>query len=554
MLKNVDFLFVYDVKNREYDNLCLIAYELRRRGYTVGFQSFWYCTTHRRYPQFQTKVAALATCYKDTVYRTFTAFAGDFEKVVNLQWEQLPPNGTLESESRALWANADWNASGVLQHGVRYVSWGERNRERLENIVGVEPNNICVTGCVTLDFYRPEFRSFMIPREILFKRYHLDPNKRTALFISSFVFVNFPKLNSVSPLMSEAAVDAYKAVSFESQQKILEWIGQALNSSEKNDIQIIYRPHPSEMDNPVLHVMEKRVKGFFVIPNEPIKHWINACDVLYNWNSTSAVEAYYSGKPSYTLRAAPVPHRNQMPVFNNCRFVEDYHEFEETLYYSDDPQVREKYGMNREVLDSFYTLSDTPAYVKVCDFLENTLKDEAFQSPRVQVSPDQVYYRGNMRRIARVIKTHWVQNCVLNPIQYWIAFRLKNAIRYRLPNKALREMRIIKRKGKAFAARVKGNAQKYVEIMAQIASLQEENRQESAQYGQWNQMRRTEAHQIRLQLKTLVKEFCHFAFSEDYRVKRKHDRMKTKEHYVPVSEFEQGIKRIGKALELEKAK
>ena len=93
-MKKVDFLFVYDVKNREYDNLCLLSCELRRRGYTVGYQSFWYCTTHLNYPHYQPKVAAVATCYKDAVYRTFTSFAGQFEKVVNLQWEQIPRTGS----------------------------------------------------------------------------------------------------------------------------------------------------------------------------------------------------------------------------------------------------------------------------------------------------------------------------------------------------------------------------------------------------------------------------------------------------------------------------
>ena len=110
-MRQVDFLFVYDVKNREYDNLCLLGAELKRRGYRVAYQSFWHSCTHLLYPRYKTHVAAIATCYKDTVYRTFTGFVGSFEKVVNLQWEQIPPNSTLEGESAEQWAQSEWNAS-----------------------------------------------------------------------------------------------------------------------------------------------------------------------------------------------------------------------------------------------------------------------------------------------------------------------------------------------------------------------------------------------------------------------------------------------------------
>ena len=67
--------------------------------------------------------------------------------------------------------------------------------------MGVEPKNICVAGYVTLDFYRPQFETLFISRKKLFAKYHIDPEKRTALIVSSFVFANLPKLNSVSPLM-----------------------------------------------------------------------------------------------------------------------------------------------------------------------------------------------------------------------------------------------------------------------------------------------------------------------------------------------------------------
>ena len=58
-MRDVDFLFVYDVKNREFENISLLGAELERRGYKVGFQSFWHSYTHRFYTKYRTKVAVL---------------------------------------------------------------------------------------------------------------------------------------------------------------------------------------------------------------------------------------------------------------------------------------------------------------------------------------------------------------------------------------------------------------------------------------------------------------------------------------------------------------
>ena len=35
-VKKVNFLFVYETKNREIESVCLICQELERRGYSVG--------------------------------------------------------------------------------------------------------------------------------------------------------------------------------------------------------------------------------------------------------------------------------------------------------------------------------------------------------------------------------------------------------------------------------------------------------------------------------------------------------------------------------------
>lgn len=539
-MRDVDFLFVYDVKNREFENISLLGAELERRGYKVGFQSFWHSYTHRFYTKYRTKVAVLATCYKDTVYRTFTGFVSAFDKVVNLQWEQVPPNNVLEGETPEQWANADWNSSGVLQHNVRYVSWGEQNRKRLLNVVGVEPANVTVTGYVTLDFYRWPLNNMLISRDKLFARYGLDPKKRTALFISSFVFAKMPKLNSVSPLMTDQAIDIFRTASIDSQSAFLTWAKQLLAEPDAENVQIIYRPHPSEMKNPELQAMQRTTRGFFCIPDEAIKHWLNACDVIYNWNSTSAIEAYFSGKPTFVIRPVFMPRSSAMPIFNNCSFVRTFEEFRQTLYYGDDPQVQAQYSMDINLLNEWYSVGETPAYIRVCDMLEQTIKDDGFHSPVLETRPHLLYYRGNIERISGVLIKHVLANHVANPLRYWLAYRLRGNLRYVWP----RRIRMWLRAGKRWLLQLQGGKQAQNRYLAIKNELQAD-RQESRSL---NERRREEKKAIRRQTDELVGMLKNALFSEDCVQKRRYDKEKARQHLIRSSQLKREKARMRQCL------
>ncbi len=547
-MREVDFLFVYDVKNREYDNLCLLGAELKRRGYRVAYQSFWHSYTHLLYPRYKTRVAAIATCYKDTVYRTFTGFVGSFEKVVNLQWEQIPLNSTLESESAEQWAQAEWNASGVLQHHVRYVAWGGANCTRLTDIVGVEPQNICVAGYVTLDFYRPEFRGFFIPRKTLFEKYGLDPAKKTALFISSFVFVNMPRLNSRSPLMSDSAADAFRQASEDSQQMFLAWAKRVLSEPGGESVQIIYRPHPSEMANPALAEMQKELRGFFVLPQESIKHWLRACDVVYNWNSTTAVESLYSGTPTFVLRPVPMPHGCQMPIFTGTGFVETYEQFAYTLCHAQDPDVQKRYGMDLALLNSFYDVADRHAYLRVCDFLEDTLQDNSFSSPIWEVPPHLLYYKGGIWRIGNMLRKHIWQNHVLNPLRYWLRYRFWGWLRYIAPRRLRHRLRRGKRQIQYMAALLKKDPARCAALRGELLGLRAETGDWRKERQEQNAARRQEAAAIKRQTLLLYAELHRYLYDEDKLIKRRHDKMKAQEHYVPPWRFRRGEREIRSIL------
>lgn len=63
------------------------------------------------------------------------------------------------------------------------------------------------------------------------------------------------------------------------------------------DTIIIYRPHPDELNDEQLMQMVQDYPNFYVIADLAMKHWVNACDKVYNWYSTGQVDVVLLHKP-----------------------------------------------------------------------------------------------------------------------------------------------------------------------------------------------------------------------------------------------------------------
>ncbi len=191
--QKVDFLFIYEVKARELENVCLLACELERRGYSTAILNSWAMLKKRSRPAYSCTTLVVSACYNEEVYRFFTGFAAHYEKVFCLQWEQVPVNYSYRSRQVT-----SWTYQGPAKQ-VRNVCWGEAGQKRLVESFGVAPDCTRVTGYITLDFYRPMFRPMLVSRRRLFEREGLDAGKKTCLFISSFAYVKLPpKLEAVA--------------------------------------------------------------------------------------------------------------------------------------------------------------------------------------------------------------------------------------------------------------------------------------------------------------------------------------------------------------------
>lgn len=365
-MKKVDFLFIYEVRNRELENISLLAAELEKRGYTTAFINTWYAINNV-IPDYDAEVVVVSACYSSNTYTFFTKFVTKFRKVVNMQWEQILHNGYVESPGTTSWDF--WGESLKTRH----ICWGENTKNRLMTKFGVPEEFLRVCGCIPLDFYRPELRSKIIPRDKLFADNGLDTSKTTMLFISSFSFTSLP-LNT-RPKSSVDFSDVHAKSVIDSQQAIADWMERACK--EYPDIQFIYRAHPAEAEAEFLLQLEKENDNFFCLSKEPIKHWIMACDKIYNWTSTAAAEVYVSGKQSFVLEPVPLDHRVTYRLFENGNSIKTYEGFRESLELPIDAVSQ---PIEDELMDECYNQTDVPNYKRVADWMEETFRSTTYKS------------------------------------------------------------------------------------------------------------------------------------------------------------------------------
>lgn len=370
MRKKVDFLFEYEVKNRELESLCLIAAYLRKKGYSAGFVNSWQ-SLYEEPEKYKAKVMILSACYNDGTYNYFTALADSYDKVVNMQWEQVLQNHHYVSTERP---NASY--AGVGLH-TRHVCWGEKERRWLIERFGVDADCLKVVGYVPLDFYRPELRPAMMQKERLFARYGLDPHTRTVLFISSFAGIGLPDTEGHG---DDGRFAKLLKTETDTQKELLCWFSRL--ADQHPEWQIVYRGHPAEKDNPAVQKLTQEHKNIFAISEMPINSWLCACDKICSWASTSLIEMLEAKKDLYILRPYPVPQEVDMPVYQSAKCITTYEAFARAI-----AEPMPGPPVDIAAVRQWYDVQEKPAYERIGDWLIETLHDRGYHSRPIRCRP-----------------------------------------------------------------------------------------------------------------------------------------------------------------------
>lgn len=368
MGKKFDFVLLCEVKARELENLCLLKYELNRRGYNVKILSV-FDIRHDSYKTnlMSAKVVLTHTLYNNGMVRYMVQLIRGKCKVVSLNNEQVYDRFTERNKDSIAYLKD--NSKNAV-----HLAWGSASFKRWVNLCGVASNNAKVVGHITLDFLRDELKNYYMDRSTLFKSYGIDEAKKVCLFVSTFAYVGMNK-DSIDDTSEKSGYNAmdFVNISIESQKSILTWIKSFLNKNE--EIIFIYRPHPTEKSNPILQALADEYKNFFVISDYSVKQWILCCDSIYTWYSTAITEIYVSKKNCYILRPVEIPEDMEIVLYKDAKFITSQVEFEASF----DNQIDE-FPIPSSMFDKYYSIDPLkPTYIKICDVLEDVIKNPEYK-------------------------------------------------------------------------------------------------------------------------------------------------------------------------------
>lgn len=310
-----DVLILYEHKNRELENACLIAAELELRGYTVSIQCIY---SLKRYFT-KTRILLVPHLYDDA---QVVMFCKNFwlrnNLVIDMQYEQV----LRKSQHDGI-----HNPSGQAKQAL-HLAWGKA-QEELYMKHGIPETNISVVGHVGMDLMDSKFDLMFKSKKEMAREFNLDPNKIWLLFISTFSYKmkTDEELNAYY-LLDKSGAEGVKQ-SVRAQSIILEWLKKI--AIENENIEVIYRRHPSEREDPDILEIEKRINNFHCIDQYTMRQWVRISDRLYTWYSTSIADAYFGNKTCLILRPEKVAEDYELDIMHNADFITNYTDFKHSV-------------------------------------------------------------------------------------------------------------------------------------------------------------------------------------------------------------------------------
>lgn len=373
-IEELDFIFIYEHKVRELENLCLLKYELDRRGYKTKIVHIEDAEALKAMrPIYYAKVVVTMACYQNSSIEWHTKNFVKFDKLIDLQWENIvfPMD---EKDKKAF-----KNYSGVAKDVVR-ISWGERNKKRMLDVAGMDPRKVKMIGHVGMDFLREELKGYYRTKEDVLKEYDIPTDKKIFLFISPYFSDEHTEeyLVEMCKRFGEGWRYYYQDCMLPSKKIILDWMSKICEQRE--DIVFIYRPHPGE-ESRQADEMTQKYANFKVIGTQSVKQWILISDKIYTGNSSTFVEAFFGRKMCYLLFPIPVPEDYELAFLKKADKIQNFDEFEKTTHDDDRP-----FPVSEKLIDEVYTIDwEKPSYVKFADMAEEVIKNPYYNLTKEQL-------------------------------------------------------------------------------------------------------------------------------------------------------------------------
>lgn len=358
----MNITILYERKTRELYNDLLLKMELESRGHKCIISQM-YEADKFNIGENQPDVILAPHIYSTREIPRIWSRFGKCDKIINLQYEQIL---SYEQEKEKI-----FDPKGEAKKAY-HVCWGENTHYRLLES-GISENKLPILGAIQLDLLRKEFRpSNYEQKQKYSQRFGIDMKKKWIVFLSSFTYADaadaWVKMNENNV---NASRENTRKLHSESRSEILDWFSYLLK--DDNNFEIIYRPHPDENFLSVVNELKNKYNNFHIIRDEPVKNWINCCDYIYSWYSTSVVEAYYMKKKFSILRPVRIKEESEINFLKDMKFIESKEAFLDNIYYED--QIEELEG-NKPLIESYYYVDvNETAIEKYADFIESVNKN-----------------------------------------------------------------------------------------------------------------------------------------------------------------------------------
>lgn len=309
----MDFLILYEHREREFENACVLKYILQNKGYKVKIMCIY--STLRKF--LCPKVIIVPHLYDDKQVNDFlNGYFTSKHRVINLQYEQL------------LSYNGKKARQGIptgLAVNATHIAWGDDfEKYYLDN--GIEKNQIAKIGNISMDMNLPKYNDLYYKKNDILKKYNVKKSyKKICLFISSFGLCNYTDELIRELYNNYEEVLELKEVTLITKDMIVSWIITFLETHK--DYCFIYRPHPSEIEDKQLLEIEKKTENFYIIREESIRQWIKIADYCCTWFSTSIFDSYFALKYCSIIRPINLNSSIDVPLMNKAVHINDYQSF-----------------------------------------------------------------------------------------------------------------------------------------------------------------------------------------------------------------------------------
>lgn len=380
-MTELDFLFIYEHKVRELENLCLMKYELDKRGYRtkiVYIDDAFNAMQDR--PIYHAKVVCTMACYDNYTLFWHTKEFVKFEKVIDLQWENIV---YVKDEERE---DAYKNYFGIGKDVV-HVSWGQQNVTRLLKAAHLDEKKVKLTGHVGMDFLQIPLNRYYLSKEELFAKYNLPLDKKVLLFASPYYGDRLSEdyVTGMCARFGDDWTEYYKFMC-ESQKIVLSWFERVCKDNQ--NVIVIFRPHPGHPSKMAEEISD-RYSNFRIISGESVKQWIVTCDGVYTGNSSVVVEAFFAKKMCQLLFPLPTTPGFELKLITDSKKIIGYEEFVQSISMNN-----QEFPTPRESIEEIYLIDwEIPNYVKFANMAEEVLCDDFYRLSKKQLREYKEYNR-----------------------------------------------------------------------------------------------------------------------------------------------------------------